>query len=376
MQPERRCTPRGRPEELSYIQFEPGGGGIVLNASEQGLAFHLAAPLRRLGPTPVRVSPNPIQQIKLTAEIAWMDLTNKSGGLRFTELTADVENQIRQWLTKTRESEDPHGKFVVPSCAPKEETDPCSAAPTGAPGLLPASPVLHNAIPPGADAPTLAIAGFRSIPAKALLPAPRSQEKHIPIGRPRLLRSFAAGFLFPVLVFATILFLQNFHLEIGNSLIRLGEKLKGRGDTQAVAPLPAPVQTSDPSPASTPSVPSPIPKTPANETIAPPDSAVSPQTTQDTVNSTDSRTADLQNSRQHFGEAHSKKGRSDPARQLWSALAAGDSSAELALAQLYLTGDGVPRNCEQARVLLSAAAKNGNSEALQKLRTLKNSPCR
>jgi hypothetical protein len=376
MQPERRCTPRGRPEELSYIQFEPGGGGIVLNASEQGLAFHLAAPLRQRGPTPVRVSPNPTQQIKLTAEIAWMDSANKSGGLRFTEFTADSENQIRQWLTKTRQSEAPDGKFVIPSCRPKEETDPCSDAPSGAPGPLPASPLLDNAMPSGADAATLAVARFRSIPAKPLLPAPRSQEKHIPIGRPRLLRSFAVGFSLSVLVFTTILILQNFRLEIGNSLIRMGEKLKGRGNTQAVATLPAPVQTFEPSPASTPSVPSPIPETATNETIAAPDSAASPQTTPDTANSTDSRAADLQNSRQHFGEAHSKKGRSDPARQLWSALAAGDSSAELALAQLYLTGDGVPRNCEQARVLLRAAAKNGNSEALQKLRTLKNSPCR
>src|SRR5229473_6505690 len=152
MQPERRCTVRGRPEELSYIQFEPGGGGIVLNASEQGLAFHLAVPLRHPGPMPVRVSPNPAQQIKLTVEIAWMDLTNKSGGLRFTEVTAAAENQIRQWLTKTRESEDRHGKFVVPSCAPKEETDPCPTVPNSAPSLLLASPVLDNDTPPSADA--------------------------------------------------------------------------------------------------------------------------------------------------------------------------------------------------------------------------------
>ncbi len=345
MQSERRCAVRGRPEELSYIQFEPGGGGIVLNASEQGLAFHLAAPLRQLGPTPVRVSPNPMQQIKLTAEIAWMDSTNKSGGLRFTELAEDAGDQIRQWLTKTKQSEAPDEELVVPSCAPKKETDPCADTPNGAPGLLPASPALDNATPSGAEAAALSIARFRRIPAKALLPVPRSQEKRVPIARPRPLRSFAAGFVFSLLVFTTILFLQNFRLEIANSLIRLGEKLKGRGDTQAVAPLAS-------------------------------DSAPSPQTTQDTVSSTDSRAADLQNSRQHSEEAPSKKGRSDPARQLWSALAAGDSSAEFALAQLYLTGDGVPRNCEQARVLLRAAAKNGSSEALRQLRNLKNSPCR
>ena len=374
MQRERRCTPRERPEELSYIQFEPGGGGIVLNASEQGLAFHLAAPLRHQGPMPVRVSPNPTQQIKLTAEIAWMDLANKSGGLRFTELTTDAQNQIRQWLTKTRESEDPDGKFVVPSCAPKEETGPCSDAPNGPPDPPLPTPALDSAMPPDADATALAIPRFSNISAIALPSAPRSQEKRMPVGRPRLLCSFAAAFLFSVLAFTAILFLQNFRFEIANSLIRMGEKLRGKGDTQAVAPLPA--QISDPRPTSTPSAPVPVPETPANETIAPPDTAASPQTTEDTANSTDSSAADRQNSWQHSTDAHSKRGRGDLARQLWSALAAGDSSAEVALAQLYLTGDGVPRNCEQARVLLRAAAKNGNAEAQLKLRKLNSSSCR
>src|SRR5260370_6885939 len=158
MQSERRCAARRRPEELSYIQFEPGGGGIVLNASEQGLAFHLAAPLRRLGPTPVRVSPNPMQQIKLTAEIAWMDSTNKSGGLRFTELAEDAGNEIRQWLTKTKQSVTPDGELVVPSCAPKKETDPCADTPNGVPGLLQPNPALDNAPPSRADAAALSIA--------------------------------------------------------------------------------------------------------------------------------------------------------------------------------------------------------------------------
>jgi PilZ domain len=90
MKPERRCISRERPKELSYIQLEPEGGGIVVNASEQGLAFHAAAALRQTGPIQICVSPNPLEQIKLTAEIAWMDETKKSGGLRITELTADT----------------------------------------------------------------------------------------------------------------------------------------------------------------------------------------------------------------------------------------------------------------------------------------------
>jgi len=37
------------------------------------------------------------------------------------------------------------------------------------------------------------------------------------------------------------------------------------------------------------------------------------------------------------------------------------------LADLYLRGDGVARNCAQARVLLSVASEKGNTEAMQKL---------
>jgi TPR repeat protein len=43
---------------------------------------------------------------------------------------------------------------------------------------------------------------------------------------------------------------------------------------------------------------------------------------------------------------------------------------EVPLAELYLKGDGVPKNCEQAAVLLRAASKNGNVEALAKLKKL------
>jgi hypothetical protein len=105
MKPERRCNDRERPDGLSYVQFEPEGGGIVLNASEEGLAFHAAAAMPHSGPIRVCISPNPVQRIELVAEIAWMGETKKFGGLRFRELTADVRNQIRQWLAQTSESE-------------------------------------------------------------------------------------------------------------------------------------------------------------------------------------------------------------------------------------------------------------------------------
>jgi len=62
--------------------------------------------------------------------------------------------------------------------------------------------------------------------------------------------------------------------------------------------------------------------------------------------------------------------------RLWSAIASGNSSAEVDLARLYLSGDGIPRNCEQAKVLLQAAAKSGNVEARQELKELQTTSCR
>jgi type II secretory pathway predicted ATPase ExeA len=52
----------------------------------------------------------------------------------------------------------------------------------------------------------------------------------------------------------------------------------------------------------------------------------------------------------------------DPA-ELWKQVANKSSSAEVALANLYLDGVVVPQNCPQAQVLLLAASKKGNTDA-------------
>jgi len=110
-----------------------------------------------------------MQQIKLTAEIAWMDSTNKSGGLRFTELAEDAGDQIRQWLTKTKQPEAPDEELVFLPALRRRNRPLRPIRLNGAPGLLPASPALDNATPSGAEAAALSIARFRRIPAKALL---------------------------------------------------------------------------------------------------------------------------------------------------------------------------------------------------------------
>lgn len=61
---------------------------------------------------------------------------------------------------------------------------------------------------------------------------------------------------------------------------------------------------------------------------------------------------------------------------LWQAESKGNAPATLALADLYLRGEGVPQNCDQARLLLDLAAKKGAKGAAERLSHLPAFGCR
>jgi hypothetical protein len=71
-------------------------------------------------------------------------------------------------------------------------------------------------------------------------------------------------------------------------------------------------------------------------------------------------------------------GRRDPAQAvqwLWKSVAKQNSQATLMLADLYLHGDGIQKNCDQARILLDAAASKGQTGAATRLRNLQAFGC-
>jgi len=67
--------------------------------------------------------------------------------------------------------------------------------------------------------------------------------------------------------------------------------------------------------------------------------------------------------------AANKKSGMNP-MQLWGEVQAGNSKAAVELAELYIKGDGVPRNCQQARVLLLVASEKRNTTAIKRLHDL------
>jgi hypothetical protein len=62
-------------------------------------------------------------------------------------------------------------------------------------------------------------------------------------------------------------------------------------------------------------------------------------------------------------------------RLLWISVEKGHPGAEVELADLYWHGRGVVRNCDQTRILLSAAARKGNAEAQKRLQQFQREGC-
>ena len=60
---------------------------------------------------------------------------------------------------------------------------------------------------------------------------------------------------------------------------------------------------------------------------------------------------------------------------LWQAVGKQNAEATMLLSDIYLRGDGVPKNCEQARLLLDAAARKGLKEAGERLQHLQDFGC-
>ena len=75
------------------------------------------------------------------------------------------------------------------------------------------------------------------------------------------------------------------------------------------------------------------------------------------------------------GNGGKERNSEEAASWLWKAVAKQNAEATDLLATLYLEGDGVPKNCDQARLLLDAAARKGVKDAAARLQHLPASGC-
>lgn len=368
---ERRSIPRKRPSELSYIQFSEEIGGFVWNASEQGLGFQSVAPVQKGGPLRLCISPDPKNRIELLGTIVWTDESGKFGGLRFNELGPDTRELICSWLAEPAVSENAGQELMSPGLATAEAAGSSSGAEqqiTDAPSIgKVAQDVVAARVNGGFSTPP----PTNAFPQRASLPKAASQTRYVSGSGSRTTHFFSTAFVICALGLAAAMLFGNFRPEIAGLLIRLGEKLKADSNVQTERyPLPsAQANSQDLSQAQLNG------RTSSTEAQEKP---VSPAPHQDMPGvSTAPATVspDPQFVTEQVADNRSTKHGRALAQELWSKIGAGDVAAEVKLAEIYLKGNGVPRNCEQARVLLRAASRSGNLQAAQRLRSLQTAGC-
>jgi hypothetical protein len=98
-------------------------------------------------------------------------------------------------------------------------------------------------------------------------------------------------------------------------------------------------------------------------------------TSRQTVADQESNASDLRLAQRYLGGSMGVRDSSEAAKLLWKAVRRQNATAAVLLSDLYLRGDGVPRSCDQARLLLVAAAKRGSPLAAQQLRNLESQGC-
>jgi hypothetical protein len=395
-----RQSPRKVINTVLSIQMEPNIEAIVQNISDEGLCFHALTPVTQSGTIRFSFAENG-RRTEAIGELVWIDPTRKTGGLRFTSMSLASRERIRNWLEQAA---------AIPSMGAASEPAPPRtriSSPSGVDSVRPnaASPAYlpPSAYVPPPDTPNIppTMPGFALLEGESQhMPYTWEQEMARQDSGPKFFRGFVTGALGTAILAAILFYVY------GDPAALLAQL---RAMTGAA---PATRTTSDPPPstATVPPAPAAIPPTstsqglpPSGGTEAPatstrlPESAGNPQTNSAAVpapaeppsaeshaanlpstlpKAADTGDAEFALAERYLREKSGPGSSAAAANSLWAAVKKGNVSAEIALADLYARGDGVTQNCDQARVLLRAAAQKGSSIASQQLAQIIRSGCR
>jgi TonB family protein len=111
----RRLHVRRRIDQLTYADFGPGNGGIVMNLSEGGMSFQGIGAVRK-GQV-IRLSfklPGTSSPVEAYGEVVWSNDSGKGGGLRFIDMSEEARQRIKEWLANDDSSSADFAEQVTP----------------------------------------------------------------------------------------------------------------------------------------------------------------------------------------------------------------------------------------------------------------------
>jgi hypothetical protein len=98
---ERRAHPRVLPRTLIYVACGQSNGGMVLNASDDGLAISMAIPVGDEAYSKLQVRMNGLPQpVEVYGRMAWTTQSKKRAGIQLVDVSEEQRGKIREWLAQ------------------------------------------------------------------------------------------------------------------------------------------------------------------------------------------------------------------------------------------------------------------------------------
>jgi hypothetical protein len=403
---ERSQFPSIKLDQLVYVELEASNGGMMLTVSEDGFTFRAVTSVGPARKVPFSFIVNGAEKLKGYGNIDWTQDHGKVASLQFVEVTPEFRAALRRWLTQLSAPAVPslaNNHFINADFGEQRTGAPAKAVAAVEPAVVPVVqpsrlPSLSEFV--GSASPLSSPTGLNNLDLPVVTPDPSARapretfllsdweypRKLETAARPRGRGVAVAAIVIAVVALTVILY--GYHDAVGQLLISLGQKMSApRQASASQPPTMSQPPTAPPQPvrileAPKPSIVSPEPAsttTPENLPASPEKRFVDePRYHTENASVSVKPPTTLPNVASEPANSTSEPLKQDPAdrvHSLWAAVAQGNTSAEVTLAKLYLIGGGVTKSCDQARVLLQAAAKKGNGEALDKLSQINQQGC-
>lgn len=371
----RRQKIRKMPDRFAFLQLERDDGGSVVDISEGGLKFETFAPVARGGPVHLWFSLNLKERIEAWGEVVWTNAAKKCGGVRFLRIAEQDLAQIREWISRPAIQENSEEEFrqrrvvrEMPARRKEGEIDAVARF---------VSKARQQAVAglPGAESVGVSSTLFPEPPVVEASGELVPMQRYLSAKRRQLILGLFLGMCISASVAVAAIKLSNYRQEkIGSGRAR--PALVAQENRSDAANSPSTISSAT-SGTSTDVFAGSKQNLGAGKARKPdvPVTETGGHTISGAQETTASNLSAQGSPRPISSDSAERPKTTMTLQQLWASVQAGNTKSAVTLAEHYINGDGVPQNCNQARVLLLVASEKRNAAAIKRLAELDKTGC-